>query len=194
MTILLYIFAAIGAVVMIGGGIALAIDAAQTHEDMEYYLHTRFPELEKEIAAKLYEFELKLNNEGFVHKDQYDEDWNEFTYRLNTISDNVNEMSERLDVVADDNGGLWNKMDELQHELDRIEQNVQCIDITLKHVQRTYIPKPVYDPDDVRFPRTITGNSPYDITLTKITVGDDPEQMQNGTTVTSLEEQNGQIE
>lgn len=169
MTVLLYIFAAIGAVVMIGGVIALIIDAAQTNEDMQYYLHTRFPELEKDISVKLAEFEMKLNNEGFVHKDQYDEDWHRFENGLNTISDNMYEFDKRLDVVADENGGLWNKMDELQHDLYRVEQNVQCIDITLRHIQRTYIPKPAYDPDDVR--------------LTDIQVGDDPNQMSKGTTV-----------
>ena len=140
--------------------------AAQTNEDMQYYLHTRFPELEKDISVKLAEFETKLNNEGFVHKDQYDEDLHRFDC---AISDNMNDFDKRLDAVADDNGGLWNKMDEIQHDLNRIEQNVQCIDITLKHVQRTYIPKP----SDIR----------DDVYLTEITVGDDPNQMSKGTTV-----------
>lgn len=227
MTVLLYIFAAIGAVATIGGVIALIIDAAQTNEDMQYYLHTRFPELEKDISVKLAEFETKLNNEGFVHKDQYDEDWHQFDYRINTISDNMYEFDKRLDVVADDNGGLWNKMDELQKELDDIAKKTGDYNIrftrnaaSLKDIHerldtafheiselsdRTVILKNRLDEDDAVInslrdkvhrldqkmmndmlgclPKTITGNSPYDIHLTEITVGDDPNQMSKGTSV-----------
>lgn len=193
MTVLLYIFAAIGAVVTICGIIALGFDISQTRDDMTYYLHTRFPELEKEIAEKLAAFEAKLNNEGFVHKDQYDEDWHQFNYCLNTTIDNIHELDKRLDVVADENGGLDNRMDEFINDLMRIIKtteemkknasfNIHDIQERLSHIERTYIPKPAYDPDDVKFP-PITGNSPYDIRLTEMTVGDDPNQMSKGTTV-----------
>lgn len=176
MTVLLYIFAAIGAVVTICGIIALGFDIYQTRDDMTYYLHTRFPELEKEIAEKLAAFEAKLNNEGFVHKDQYDEDWNEFTYRLNTISDNLeivtnfttDTIRKRLDefenkfVTKDDYYRMWTenkeRVDHIAYRLNDVE-NMNTL------------------------PRTITGNSPYDIHLTEITVGDDPNQMSKGTTI-----------
>lgn len=148
MTVLLYIFAAIGAVVTICGIIALGFDISQTRDDMTYYLHTRFPELEKEIAEKLAAFEAKLNNEGFVHKDQYDEDWNQFDYRLNTISDNMYELDKRLDVVADDNGGLWNKLEELQMEIEkrlyRVGEDDERIWNKLKEHEENFVTKNDY--------------------------------------------------
>ena len=194
MAVLLYIFAAIGAVATIGGVIALIIDAAQTNEDMQYYPHTRFPELEKDISVKLAEFETKLNNEGFVHKDQYDEDWNQFDYHLNTITDNMYELDKRLDAVADDNGGVWNKIDEIKDYFEKSfvtkddyhrtwTENKERVDHIAYRLNDVEGFLHVQKMDKVELPRTITGNSPYDIHLTKITVGDDPNQMSKGTTV-----------
>lgn len=194
MTVLLYIFAAIGAVALIGGGIALAIDAAQTREDMEYYLHTRFPELEEKVREILASFETKLNNEGFVHKDQYDEDWHRFENGLNTISDNMYELEKRLDVISEYNDILSNKMDEMKDYFEKSfvtkndhyrmwTENKERVDHIAYRLNDVEGFLHVQKMDKVELPRTTTGNSPYDIHLTEITVGDDPNQMSKGTTI-----------